>query len=173
MENEQHRKIIRIKDYDYSQTGYYFITICAHNHKHILGRIKDGKMILNEYAEKINKLLNDFIFKIEDISLDIYVFMPNHIHLIIIIQNDNFEGNKILSQNKIGIFEIVRQFKSLSTMIYIDGVKNGLYEPYDKRLWQRSYYDKVIRDNQTYEKIYEYIENNPLKWEIDKYYSMD
>jgi len=173
LQNEQHRKIIRIKDYDYSQTGYYFITICTHNQKHILGNIKDGKMILNEYAEKVDKVLNDIIFKIEDISLDIYVFMPNHIHLIIIIQNDNFEGTMVATQNKIGIFEFVRDFKSLSTMIYIDGVKNGLYEPYDKMLWQRSYYDKVIRDNQTYEKIYEYIENNPLKWEIDKYYRID
>jgi len=169
MDNAQpKRKTMRLANYDYSQNGFYFITICTQNHNPILGYIEDGKMVLNKYAEGLDNLLHEIIFKKHNILLDKYVFMPNHIHMILVIENDSLDNNG--SDDKTGIFELVKEFKSHATRTYIDGVKKGLYAPFEKKLWQRSYYDNIIRNETTYEEIWEYIDNNPLKWALDKYY---
>jgi REP element-mobilizing transposase RayT len=159
------RKRIRLTDYNYSQNGFYFITICSHEHKPILGHIEEDKMILNDYAEKVDSLLIDMTDKNKNIILDKYVFMPNHIHMVLVVEN-----NDLTDINESGIIEFVQEFKSKTSNIYIKGVKEGLYEPFNKKIWQRSYYDNVIRNRDTYELIWSYIDNNPLKWSLDKYY---
>lgn len=159
------RKKIRLTDYNYSHNGFYFITICSSENKPILGHIEEGKMILNEYAEKADSLLIEMAEKRQKIILDKYVFMPNHIHMILVIEN---QCNDVVDES--GIIEFIQEFKSKTANIYIKGVKEGLYEPFNKRLWQRSYYDNVIRNKDTYDLIWSYIDNNPLKWSLDKYY---
>jgi REP element-mobilizing transposase RayT len=159
------RKKIRLTDYNYSQNGFYFITICSHEHKPILGHIEEDKMILNDYAEKVDSLLIDMVDKQQNIILDKYVFMPNHIHMVLVVENDDLSDI-----HESGIIEFVQEFKSKAVMIYIKGVKEGLYEPFSKKIWQRSYYDNVIRNKDTYDLIWDYIDNNPLKWSLDKYY---
>lgn len=161
------RKTMRLSNYNYSQNGYYFITICTYNHRPLLGHIADGKMILNKYTQELDNLLHDIILNKKHIVLDKYVFMPNHIHMILIIEN---EKSLVNSEKKSGIFEFICEYKSKSARIYIDGVKKGLLAPFEKYIWQRSYYDHVIRDQKSYEEIWEYIDNNPLKWAMDKYY---
>jgi REP element-mobilizing transposase RayT len=153
------RKPNRIPDYDYSQYGYYFITVCSNNHKKIFGEIKDSRMILNDYGVKVERILNDVVLKMGNMLLDNYVIMPNHVHLIIAINQESKEG----------IFEVIRDFKSITTLKYIEGVKEGIYEPFDKFIWQRSYFDHVIRNEKSYLEVSEYINNNPLKWALDKY----
>jgi REP element-mobilizing transposase RayT len=159
------RKKIRLTDYNYSQNGFYFITICSHEHKQILGHIEEEKMILNDYAEKVDSLLIDMADKQQNIILDKYVLMPNHIHMVLVVEN--YDSTAI---HESGIIEFIQEFKSRAVMIYIKGVKEGLYEPFSKKIWQRSYYDNVIRNKDTYDLIWDYIENNPLKWSLDKYY---
>jgi REP element-mobilizing transposase RayT len=159
------RKKIRLTDYNYSQNGFYFITICSHEHKPILGHIEEDEMILNDYAEKLDSLLINMSDKQQNIILDKYVFMPNHIHMVLVVRNDDLSDI-----HETGIIEFVQEFKSKAVMIYIKGVKEGLYEPFSKKIWQRSYYDSIIRNKDTYDLIWNYIDNNPLKWSLDKYY---
>lgn len=165
MSEKPERKKMRLTDYNYSQNGFYFITICSHEHKPILGHIEEDKMILNDYAEKVDSLLMEMLERHKNITLDKYVFMPNHIHMILVIEN---ECNDAVNES--GIIEFIQEFKSKAVNIYINGVKESLYEPFSKKLWQRSYYDSVIRNRDTYELIWNYIDNNPLKWALDKYY---
>lgn len=69
------------------------------------------------------------------------------------------------------LYEYIQRFKTLTTKLYIDGVKKGEYPRYDKKIWQKSYHDHIIRNEKDYQKIWEYIDTNPLKWEEDKYFN--
>lgn len=82
--------------------------------------------------------------------------MPDHIHFIL-----------IMNGRKYGLCDIIRWFKTMTTTEYIKGVKNELYKPFDKHLWQRNYYEHIIRDEKDYFNKYKYIINNPLKWQLE------
>ena len=112
----RHRKSLRLKHYDYSRAGLYFITICTQNRKCLLGEIVNRKMILN------------------------YANIP----------------------------AIVQSFKRHTTIKYIQIVKQNVLPPFYKRVWQRNYWEHIIRNEQSYLEISEYIQNNPAKWAIDK-----
>ncbi len=174
------RNNIRLKNYDYSQNGYYFITICTHNRENLFGKIINGKMVLNEYGNIVNKewLVSAKIRK--EIKIDKFVVMPNHFHAIVIIQNVGMYGNTSANtdenQKRMYIHTslqspshtlgaMIRGFKSSGTA-KINTIRNTEQNP----VWQKSYYDHIIRNEQDYKEIYEYIENNPQKWELDKYY---
>ena len=163
------RKQIRLRDYDYSQNGYYFVTICTQNRKCVLCEIVGGgfhaapnvelKHIGNEIQNTIQYINDNY----NCVKIDNYVIMPNHIHLIIVLQNKEMGGHGNPQMGGHGnppLQNVVGQLKSFTT------------KKYDNTLWQRGYYEHIIRNEQEYQKIYEYIENNPLKWADDKYYSM-
>jgi len=144
------RKSPRIPGYDYSSCNYYFVTICTHEHACIFGlanhRSKSGEIALQHILQ-----LEKHYKTIEIIK---YVVMPNHVHIIIAIGED--ENNPNLNQ-------IIAQYKS--------GVSREFHKIYpDRNVWQRSYHDHVIRDRKSFEKIWTYIDNNPLKWEEDCFY---
>jgi len=170
------RRSIRLKGYDYSKAGAYFVTICTQNKECLLGEIVDGKMILNDVGEFAKKCWNDIPLHFPHVKLDIYCIMPNHIHGIINI-SDSAGGAKNLSpllqpdKNKpIGtsktIGSIVRGFKIGVTK----WIRNQLP---GKKLWQRNYYEHIIRNENDFNRIYEYIENNPLKWELKLHNSIN
>ena len=151
------RKHNRLKDYDYSQNGYYFITICTAEKSKILGDISVGANCVSPktvYSE-IGKLVDENISVLNDIyetvRVDKYVIMPNHIHLIVAIQNGRTQFAPTVSR-------IIKQFKGKITK------QVGFC------IWQKSFYDHVIRDEKDYLRIWEYIENNPDKWAEDKYF---
>lgn len=204
MIQNHNRHSIRLKDYDYSQNGLYFITFCTKNHSCILGNIKNSKVILNP----IGKIVNEEIIRTtqirKNIKIPIFTIMPNHIHLIIEINNfinprtgvlhtpnlspinindgtPNIPNPKFKSpKNSIG--SIIRGIKSASVrgvnqLVEMGelGKKMGLCDSNravcDTPLrWQRNYYDHIIRDEKSYLNIVEYIKNNPIKWELDKFY---
>ena len=151
------RKQNRLKEYDYSQNGYYFITVCTAEKRKILCDISVGANCVrpNITLSKIGKLVDENIGKLnsiyETVCVDKYVVMPNHIHLIVVIQNGRTQFAPTLSR-------IVKQFKGKITK------QVGFC------IWQKSFYDHVIRDEKDYLRIWEYIENNPAKWTEDKYY---
>jgi putative transposase len=124
------RKNIRLKHYDYSTNGYYFVTICTHTHKSLLSR--------NENV--IEDIIKSLPLKFPGVNIDYYVLMPSHVHIIFVLQ-----------ESKISLPEVVRTFKALATK------NTGM-----KRLWQRGYYEHVIRNDRALYKIREYIQNNPL-----------
>ena len=147
------RKSPRIKAYDYSTPNYYFITICTHKKECIFGY--PGK--LNDFGRYAEENLKKIPEIHSAIQLDKYVVMPNHIHGIFVVQADEAEtGLKNLSV-------IIGQYK-MSVTKKIREIEPG------KIVWQRSYHDHVIRNQKSYEKIWLYIEKNPLKWEEDCFY---
>ena len=165
------RKNIRLKKYDYSQGGYYFVTICTQNREAILGNVVNGKMILNEFGKIVDEKINE-LKKYKNIDIDIYCVMPNHIHMIIILVGadprvrPNVLGSTQGSTPTVG--EYVKRLKTLTTRIYIENVKMNRWPPFDKRLWQRNYYEHIIRNETEYLKIKEYIQLNPIMWERDR-----
>ena len=179
-----HRKSIRLKDYDYSSEGLYFITICTQNREHLFGKIVNDKMILNSAGLMIERIYKELSDNFENAQLEEYVIMPNHFHCIIKVGAESIsalkkdlESPKLgLSKNRVDmestpttIPKIIQSFKRYTTLEYIKMVKNNQLPNFDKRVWQRNYYENIIRNEKIYLKVLEYIENNPVRWDEDKY----
>ena len=172
-----HRKSIRLKGYDYSKNGIYFITICTNNRENLFGKIfsvganlrvrpelTTNKIELNNAGKMVEKWLKELPNKYKNIKCDEYVIMPNHIHMLIEICNE--EGEHIGSP----LHEIIKWFKTMTTNEYIKMVKDGILPSFEKRVWQRNYHENIIRTEEIYIKVSDYIRNNPLKWEDDMYF---
>ena len=141
------RRSIRLRGYDYSNNGVYFITICTQNRECLFGKIVDNEIVLNKAGQIINdgwiKLKNEFL----NIESNEYIVMPNHFHGIITV------GAPLVgAQNRAGtrpaptVGDIVGTFKSLTTNKYIQGVKSGDFPLFNKRIWQRNYHEHIIRN---------------------------
>lgn len=162
---------MRLKQYDYSQNGAYFITICTHNKLHTLCKIsRDNPRGCPEiqYTPLGNIALKELlcINEIAGATLDKYVIMPNHIHMIISLNYDNADSRKGCPYS---VPQIIGRYKSI--------VSNGwlkICKQYNMKMgdiWQRSYFDHIIRNENEYLEKWQYIENNPYKWEEDDYYN--
>lgn len=169
-----HRRSIRLKGYDYSQAGSYFITICCQNMLCRFGKIT-GQMQLNEYGQIAYNEWLKLPERFPNIELDVFQIMPNHMHGIIVLKNVGTVGagaspapTGTTGTSGTTVGNIVGAYKSL--------VANGCLEIYKSKnemmgkLWQRNYYENVIRDKQAYLHISNYIINNPAKWKGDKFY---
>lgn len=175
-----HRRSIRLKGYDYSQPGAYFITICTHLNHALFGKILDGDMQLNDLGRAVQFTWNDLVNHVDNIELGPFVIMPNHIHGIIqIIEPYVGAGSVRAGSVRAGsepaptsakiqtpLPEIVRQFKTFSAR-RVNNLRNSAGEP----VWQRDYYEHIIRNNESFRTIGEYILTNPIQWENDRYYS--
>ena len=209
--NIHHRRSIRLKGYDYSQAGLYFITICVQNRKCLFGEIVNREMILNDAGQLVETEWLKLPERFYNIELHKFVVMPNHFHAILeimgatllvaqnteIVEPQNTEivehqNTEIGEPQNTGIVEpqkgqpqgivptdrpenktigdMVGAFQSIVTVEYIRGVKNMGWKPFDGKLWQRNYYEHIIRDEQSYLRISNYITNNPAKWADDKFY---
>jgi putative transposase len=170
--DKHHRKSIRLKGYDYTQPGWYFITICTQNREWLLGEITGGEMVLNTFGGIVrDEWLNTEKIR-DNVELDAFVVMPNHFHGIIhiagaygetpLLQNPQQQTFKSPSHS---IGAIIRGFKSAVTK-QINQMRNksGL------RVWQRNYWEHVVRNENDLNRIREYIRNNPLKWQDDQYF---
>ena len=180
-----HRRSIRLKGYDYSQAGLYFITICVHEKKHLFGNIENGEMILNDAGKIANECWLEIPNHFPNAVLHEHIVMPNHVHGVIqLLKNndtvgiDNYQSlfphpspqpstqqppknefQKIIPRS---IGSIVRGFKI--------GVTKWVHANSEiHTVWQRNYYEHIIRDEQSYQKISEYIVNNPANWKNDKF----
>lgn len=176
-----YRKSNRLQHYDYSQAGYYFVTICTQNRKCLFGEIVEGHMILNEAGKIIARWWDETKNKFPNIELDEFVIMPNHFHGIITIVGTDLRvcpnstgqdttDKRIRQDEHTGssLQAIIQWFKTMTTNEYIQRVKSGLFPPFEKRLWQRSFYDHVIRDEQALHDVREYIQHDSLNWELDE-----
>lgn len=164
-----HRRSIRLRDYDYSRAGAYFITICTHSCECLLGNLVDGEIRLNKYGD----IARDEWLKTgeirRDVLMDAFVIMPNHVHGIITI-TDHRRGTsrRAPTTEQFGkpvpnsIPTIVRLFKSASTK----RINQSRNTP-GARVWQRNYHEHVIRNDADLGRTREYIANNPRKWDMD------
>ncbi len=165
------RKSIRLKHFDYSQPGAYFITICTHNKECLFGRIENGEMILNPAGEIVEQCWMEIPSHFPSVQLDEFVIMPNHIHGILLITNENYivgvQNLEPLQQNRYqniiprSIGSIIRGFKIGVTKWCRQNL--GIY-----KIWQRNYYEHIIRSEDELNRIREYIINNPLQWQYDR-----
>jgi REP element-mobilizing transposase RayT len=152
--NLSKRKQIRIKNYDYSKNGAYFITICTANKEKILWSNRRGELCspANIQLSNLGKIVDSEIKKLnfvyDAVNVDKYCIMPNHIHFIISIKADK-NGRTQFAPT---ISRVVKQFKGSIT------------KQIGKPIWQKSFYEHTIRNQTDYNEIWEYIENNPLKW---------
>lgn len=168
-----HRRSIRLKGYDYTKEGMYFITICCHQHKCWFGEIKNESMILNENGFIAHNQWADLSNRFSNIELDEFVVMPNHMHGIIIIKSSGSGASPdptnphITTNPTIG--DMVGAYESL---VAIGWLKNFTLK-YDNlvmgKLWQRNYYEHIIRNEQSSNRISDYISNNPKNWQHDKF----
>lgn len=158
------RKTLRLHNYDYSQSGAYFVTICTEKRQNLFGHIVDNQMALNAAGEMVFKWVEKLSSKFEQITIAKFVLMPNHMHLIGVIAQEDLQSNQNLS-----LSAQMQWFKTMTTNAYINGVKASLYPPFTKRVWQHNYYEHVIRNAEDYERLWDYIDQNPLKWALDEY----
>lgn len=172
--NEQARKIIRLNNYDYSSKWLYFITISIKDKLCLFWEIKNNELFLNDAWKMVEKYWLELGNKFKNIKLHNFIVMPNHFHWIIEIlcnyENNLQDTHKGRPYNKKSISDIVWWFKSITTNEYIKNVSKNNWNQFNKQLWQRSFYDNIIRNEESYIKISEYIINNPIKWVEDKFY---
>ena len=175
-----YRKSIRLKNYNYSQAGFYFITICTQNHEYLLGEINEDEMILNDAGEMIKKWYFELENKFKSIKCHEMTIMPNHFHCIIEIIQPACTCNVgadlcVCPKHKGGhigppLQRVIQWFKTMTMNEYIRGVKEQRWKRFNKRFWQRNYYEHIIRHEASYVQISQYIQDNPIKWQEDKYY---
>lgn len=161
-----HRRSIRLRDYDYSQMGAYFMTICTQNRECLFGSISDGRIQSTDYGEIVNECWNDLPNHYGYVVLDTFALMPNHVHGIIIIAGGfvgaGFKPAPTMTKRH-GLPEIIRAFKTFSAR-RINTIRNTPGTP----VWQRNYYEHVIRNEDDLNKIREYIVHNPVQWADDE-----
>jgi REP element-mobilizing transposase RayT len=206
--NFHQRRSIRLKGYDYSKAGLYFITMCVQNRDCLFGEIP----ILNDAGKMIVKWYNELENKYPDIHCHEMVVMPNHFHCIVEIRDTNPQDAHVgaplrgrpndpindpdhdpinnpvhdpindpvhdpINETKYGpdnkkfgatIGDVVDWFKTMTTNEYIRGVKNQGWKRFDGKLWQRNYWEHIIRDDGSYDRITEYIIQNPSRWNDDQ-----
>jgi REP element-mobilizing transposase RayT len=162
--NSDKRKKLRLDKYDYSQNGAYFSTIFTYNILHLFGDLQNGHLFLSDAGKMVERYLKEIIIY-ENVALDKYVIMPNHVHAIIVISHGRTTQGSFPT-----LSEYIRRFKMITTKTYIDGVKAGKYPSFEKTIWQKSFYDHIIRNENEYLQVWKYIDENPLKWETDEYY---
>jgi putative transposase len=165
----RNRHSIRLWEYDYSQAGSYFVTVCTHGRECLLGEIVDGELAMNGAGLIVRAVLEQLPDRFPVILVDSFVIMPNHVHAIIVVTDTCSVGAGLALPGKTGaasgaptLGDVIRTFKSLSAIRV-----NRLLARIGQPLWQRNYYEHVIRNERTLNAIREYIARNPSQWQED------
>jgi REP element-mobilizing transposase RayT len=175
---KQHRRSIRLKGYDYAQAGAYFVTICTHNRECLFGEVMNGEMRRNDWGQIVADEWSRSTLIRKEIELDAFVVMPNHMHGIVVITNPivvitnpgvGATGRSPLPAEprphgpaRHSLAALVAGFKS-SVTVRINALRNIRGVP----VWQRNYYEHIIRDEKSLDRIRQYVLDNPARWESD------
>lgn len=165
-----HRRSIRLSGYDYTQSGAYFVTICVDKRVCVFGALADGSLELNDAGRIARNTLSELPSRFSQISLDSFIVMPNHIHGIIFVGAQFIAPSDSLphSREEAGAMnhaptlgEIIRAYKAVSAR----AIRCGGYVDFK---WQRNYYEHIIRDEDSLNRIRQYILDNPIRWDSDR-----
>ena len=163
-----HRRSLRLKKYDYARSGAYFVTICSRNQECVFGDVSDGEMHLNEYGIVVREEWLRTALLRDGVAMDAFVVMPNHLHGIIVI-NGRGTARRAPTGERFGkptvnsVPTIIRSFKSACAK-RINDMRKAQGTP----VWQRNYYEHVIRDEDDLNRIRQYILDNPARWAEDE-----
>jgi REP element-mobilizing transposase RayT len=155
------RKSLRLKGYDYSLTGGYFVTLCTKGREAIFGTVIADQMHLNELGEIVLKCWKDLPRHYSNVELDEFVVMPNHVHGVVMLRA-GLKPAPTSNRKTHGLPEIVRAFKTFSSR------RINVLRKIPLSVWQRAYYEHIIRNDDELHAIRKYIQNNPLSWQFDE-----
>ena len=178
----RHRRSIRLKGFDYSRAGAYFVTICAQGRICLFGEVVSGVMRANDAGRMVEAVWDDVPVFYAGVDIDAFAVMPNHIHGVIVLVGAAPRGRPGIGADGrpdsgqaqgpaptgLSLGEVVRRFKTMTTKRYADGVENLGWPAFAGRLWQRNYYEHVIRDDESFNRIRRYIVDNPARWVVDR-----
>ena len=199
------RRSIRLRGYDYSRAGAYFVTICTQNLLCLFGEIVNGEMVPNDAGSNVERWYGELEDKFPDIRCDEFVCMPNHVHFVVVntgagsLVRPDGERHPVRADSQrpanettvradpgvrpgpssarpdglpaaSSLSTVVQWFKTMTTNAYIRGVKQSGWRPFPGKLWHRNYWEHVVRDESEWNRIREYIRNNPVQWENDRFY---
>ena len=182
MQNHYRRRnSLRLAEFDYSMPNAYFVTMVCQNRIDLFGKIVDGQIVHNDTGQMVQQIWLDMLNRFQSILLDEFILMPNHFHGIIVLQDRpvemkpvgaslvdaRFEKIRVGTSPTPTIGDIIGAFKSITTMEYILGVENHGWPPFDRKIWQRGYYDRIIRNEKELDTFRKYISTNPLRWKED------
>jgi REP element-mobilizing transposase RayT len=205
---KRHRRSIRLRGYDYTRAGAYFLTMCVHDRAHLFGDVDAGAMGLNDAGAMVERWWSKLNEKFPSIETDAFVIMPNHVHGIIVLSDDHdvtvgadprvrpmhnddhdvTTAERVVSgrgghkgpplrapghvaeraSGRVAVGTVVQWFKTMTTNEYIRGVKTSKWPPFDGRVWQRDYWERIVRDADELRRIRRYIANNPRRWWRDR-----
>ena len=176
-----HRRSIRLDGYDYSQDGWYSVTMCVQDRACMFGNIENDQMRLNEAGIMVRTWWRKVGGKFSSVQTDEYIIMPNHFHGIVNVKgqphgvaptNGATEQHYDRSGQPRGVAltlgDIVNWFKTMTTNQYIRGVKQNRWSSFGGKLWQRNYYEHIIRNEDELNHVRQYIDENPLNWQTDE-----
>ena len=183
--SDKHRRSVRLKDYDYHQAGAYFVTIVAQDRRCLFGDVVEGKMRLNPAGQMVQTVWDEMPNNYPNVETDLFVVMPNHVHGVIVLeasrracrasggQPQGVAPTNPRSANhdvarSLSLPDVIHRFKTLTTQRYTLGVKEHGWFRFNSRLWQRNYFEHVIRDENSLNRIRQYILDNPAHWECDQ-----
>ena len=179
--NRHHRRSIRLQDYDYRLPGAYFVTVCAQERACLFGVVGDGEMQLNDAGRMIEQWWFELNRKFLMVETDEFVIMPNHFHGIVVITDVPVGADLRVGPVREGgdpahqgahagapLQMVIQWFKTMTTNEYIRGVKTALWPSFNGRLWQRNYYEHIIRNNESLNRIRQYMLDNPSHWSFDR-----
>lgn len=159
MNDHRRKNSLRYPGDDYSRAGAIFLTICTHGRQRLFGTVEDGVMYPSPAGVQAAVRWGQIPERFAGVLIDVFVAMPDHLHGILLIGTDP----AITTPPTAG--EVVRWFKSALYADYSKGVRSAGWEPYDGQLWQRDYYDHIIRNDRDLEHVRNYIEANPARWQ--------
>ena len=197
------RRSIRLRGYDYSQPGAYFVTICVQDRQCLFGEIVESEMRLNDAGRMVQTAWEELPRQYQGVATDEFVVMPNHVHGIIVLvgadprvcpspgltgahrgaplqvrstwgaplqvgPRQGVTPTNIEQPQQLSLPTVVQRFKTLTTKRYMDSVNHYAWLPFPGRLWQRNYYEHIIRDEESLQQIRQYVFDNPARWAFDR-----
>lgn len=159
--DRHHRRSIRLTGYDYTAAGLYYVTIVAQDRECQFGTVVDGVMEPNDAGRMVATIWNELPAFYPGVGVDAFVVMPNHLHGIIVLTAPSPVGAGM------SLADVVHRFKTMTTKRYVDGVKTAGWPAFRGRLWQRNYYEHIIRDDPSLDRIRRYVGENPSRWPED------
>jgi REP element-mobilizing transposase RayT len=168
--HQPRRRSLRLRGYDYAQAGAYFVTMCTQGHHCLFGEARGDSIRLNEAGQMLADLWMEIPSRFRDVALDSFIVMPNHVHGIVMLpdRRDGTRAGPVAGDAVPALGSIMGAFKSATTLEYIRGVRTRGWPPFRRHLWQRNYYEHVIRNQTSLDSIRRYVAENPARWAFDK-----